>query len=219
MDIAEIIARVKKGESLSQEDRDFLSKYDHQKAIDDIAAAARRKALDEAKAAKARVAELEEKLQGLQDASDKAGLESSDKLAKLEKMVEKLTADYAKANAEKAALVRSQGIADIMSRNAIKAAKGIADKGLLRLFEDAIGDTDLADAEAVKKAVDQFKQDYGGMIAVEGVKVPSSGSPASQFSGANNPFKTGDIDKQAELFAADRQLYDALRAEAGAAKP
>ena len=217
MGIADILAKIQKGElSLTEEEKEFLKNFDLQKTLDDNAASARRKALDEAKTARARVAELESQLQSLQDTADKDGLESASKLSKLEKMVEKLTSDYEHEKAEKAALVRSQGIAGIMSANSIRAARGIADKGLLRLFEDAIGETALDDADAVKAVVEQFKKDYGGMIAVEGVKVPASGNPAtSMFSSANNPFKTGNVTEQSSLLLNSPEQARALAAEAG----
>ena len=147
MDIKDIIAKLRKGEALSSEERAEFDKFDYQKALDDAAASARRKAMDEAKSAKNRVTELEQKVQELQDAADKAGLDKDTDIAKLTKQVEKLSAAIDKANAERDALKRSQSIAEIMSGNAIKAAQGVADKGLLLLFENALGETDLGDAD------------------------------------------------------------------------
>ena len=218
MDIKDILAKISKGEAFSDEERAEVGKIDWQKIIDDNAASARRKAVEEAKTAKARVVELEAKVQELQDAATKDGIDKAGDIAKLTKQVEKLTASVEAANAERDALKRSQGIAEIMSSASIKAAQGVADKGLRLLFETALGKTALDDEEAVKAVVEQFKKDYGGMIAAGGSSAPRSGDPSSgQWSSANNPFKTGNLTQQAELFAANPEQARALQAEAEAA--
>lgn len=218
MEIKDIIAKLQKGEALSDEEKGAFGKFDLQKAIDDAAASARRKAMEEAKSAKAKAVELEEKLKEMQDAADKAGIDKDTDIAKLAKQVERLSAAVDKANAERDALARSQSIAEIMSGNGIKAAQGVAEKGLRLLFETALGETDLADAESVKSVVDQFKQDYGGMISAGGLSVPRSGSPTSPWNSANNPFRTGNLTQQAELLASNPEQAKALQAEAAASK-
>lgn len=217
MEIKDILAKLAKGEAFTDDEKAEVAKIDFQKILDDNAASARRKATDEAKKAQSRVVELEAKVQELQDAATKEGLDKDGSIAKLTKQVEKLTATVEKAQAERDALARSQSIAEIMSANSIKAANGVAEKGLKLLFETALGEAKLDDAEAVKTVVAQFKQEYGGMIAAGGVTVPRAGDPATPWSSANNPFKTGNLTQQAELFASNPEMARALQAEAAAA--
>jgi hypothetical protein len=158
MTYKDIAAKIAKNEALTDEERKFLADYDPDKAANDAAAAARRKAEQKAEEAEARLKAAEEKA-----AQAEAKLAAAGNAGKSE--IERLRADFAEAakklaglqeqvqrgETEKAALIRRQTLGEIRRKAGIQFANGL-DHGMLeRSFEGAFeGVTDLADENVVK---------------------------------------------------------------------
>lgn len=157
MNIKELIAKLAKGETLTDEEKQFVTDYDPEKAANSAAAAARKKAEAELKAAREKAAELEAQLAD-------AGNEGKTELEKLQKQVEKLNksiadkdAAIAKAAADQKKSARDSKIGKIMS--GMKLMDGV-DQDLVRMALDRalgeVGDDDLDKADVTKPILDGF---------------------------------------------------------------
>lgn len=228
MNIADIIAKLQKGEALTQEETQFFAAFDYSKAINDASASARRKAEKEAGEAKARADELQKAIDELQAGNATKGAEKDSEIAKLTKTVELLRQsqeatrkELEESKAAKAKMERESAIAEFAKANGIKAAANVSEKGVSDLFRLAVGDADVADADAMRVICEQFKKDNAGLIAVEGVKVPSSGKPNPAPSVENNPFakETWNATEQVKLAISNPQKAEALAKQAGAPMP
>ena len=228
MNIKELLAKLLKGETLTDAEKSFVEQYDPQKEIDTASAAARRKAEKEAKDALAKldaqnatVKELSEKLEAAEKAVNDAKGGNSAEIAKMQKQIAKLEAINTANEQKLAANARMEAIRAAVKTAGIAAAKGISPDALERLIDLSVGDTDVSDADAMKAVLDQFKAENPSMIAAEvkggsGVK----GDPnASKFTGIANPWKanTFNLTKQIEIMTAAPNTAKAMMAEAGVA--
>lgn len=222
MNIAEILAKVAKNETITDDERKFVAEFDFTKSLNDAAASARRKA--EAELGKSQ-ADVERLTKELEEARTETDGKANTEIAKLTRKLENLNAAFAEmkekanqAEADNARMIRDKAIADYASTNGIAPAKGIKEATFLKFFREAVGDTDIADAEAMKKVVEGFRSDYAGMIHNGGTAVPSSGKPVDKsFSSTVNPFKkeTYNLDACMSLINSNRSLAKSLAEEAG----
>ena len=121
MSIKDILAKVAKGETLTDEERSTLAAYDPQAEIDKASAAARRTAEKERDEFKAQAEKSAADLAAAIEAQKNP--EKDTQLAKLAKEVEKLTKKNAEAEAKLKATARMDAI-----RAAAKAKKIAADE-------------------------------------------------------------------------------------------
>ena len=165
MNIKDVLAKISKGETLTDEDKAIITDYDPDKAVNSSAAAAR-------KSAEAKLKEKESELQKLQDAIELQRAEAEEKanankpeLEKLTKEMEKLKKGLADKETsvqqliqEKRQMVRGGRIGRIMA--GLKFVEGL-DPEIVRLgIEKAlatIGDEDLESEDTVNPILEAFK--------------------------------------------------------------
>ena len=213
MKIKEVLAKVLKGEALTDEEKQFVGKYDEQAIIDTAAASARKKAEQERDGFKAKVDELTKAL----DDAKKSGAGSEDTIAKLQKDV----ANLLKANKESEAKIAAQARADAI-RKAVGDAKMSAAKGIsAALFDSAVDaafkGVDMSNAEVVKATIDKFKADNPALITVDGHGgVGTQGDPNAGGYQGPNPFskKSFNLTEGIKLMGSNPELAKSLQAEA-----
>jgi len=160
MTIKEILAKVAKGEALTDEEKAMAAGYDPDASVNSAAAAARKKAEADAEKARADLQSLTQKLSEAEaKLNDAAGKGKTD-LEKLSGQVATLTQQVQAAQAEKAKLVRQQKLDDVIRTSGIQFVKdvdgGIMRQALVREFE-GLPDDDLADAAKVAPIVGTFR--------------------------------------------------------------
>lgn len=230
MNIKDIIAKLLKGEALTDAEKAFAEQYDAQKEIDAASAAARRKAEKEAKDALAKLdaqnatlKELSEKLEAAEKAANDAKGGNSAELAKMQKQIAKLEAINAANEKTLKANARMDAIRSAVKAAGISAAKGISPDALERLIDLSVGDTDVSDADAMKAVLDQFKAENPSMIAaaVKGGSGLKGDPNASKFTGVANPWKAEsfNLTKQIEIMNAEPNTAKTMMTEAGVASP
>lgn len=167
MKLKDILAKVAKSEKLTDEESKFLASYDPDEATNNAAAAARRKAEQDAEEAKKAKADLEKQLADLTarlDATSKSKMSDAEKakadLDALLKKIADLETKWTAAEAEKSKLARKAKVDSVIQRSGIKFADGI-DHGILTtalagLFE-GMQDADLDREDAVKPVIERFR--------------------------------------------------------------
>ena len=155
MTIKELMAKIAKGETLTDEEKSFAGSYDPQKDIDSAASAARKKAEQERDGFKAKVEELTNQLAEAQ----KSGSASSETIKKLQTDV----ATLMKANKESTEKLAAQARADAIRKAASDAkvfcAKGISQNLFDRAVSAAFDGVDMANADVVKATLETFKKE------------------------------------------------------------
>lgn len=215
MNIKDILAKIAKGEALTDEEKSFAGGYDPQEAENAAAAKARRKAEGERDEWRKK-AEAASQLAEETAAKLKTPDEKDTELARLAKRLEKLEGVNKALEAEKAASIRTASIREAMKTAGITAAKGVDPETLQELITSRLRDTDLEDEDAVKTVFDTFKKSNPSMIAAGGIGgVGVKGKPGSSYSGPN-PFakETFNLTEQLELRNSDPELAGRLAAEA-----
>lgn len=213
MKLSEIIAKVAKGEQLTDEERSFLGGDALQKELDSASASARKKAESKAAESEAKLTELQQKLAELEAKGNPAATE----MQKLQKRLENLEKAKAEAEAKLAAQSHSAAIRKIAADNQISAAKGINAELFSKVFESAFDGVDLDDAEAVKTALQTFRDGNPAMISVGGIGgADSKGKGGIGLRPATNPFakKTFNLTEQIKLQMEQPELAKTLAAEA-----
>ena len=179
MKLAEILAKVAKGDALDDEEKKFAGEYDEQRILDAAAANARKKAEKEAKDAK----DALEKLQGEFDAF-KSQNDPAKKQTELDKAltrIAKLEKENADAKAQVAARDRTAKIRALAKEAGINPAKGVSSETIDLLVDNLMAKIDIEDADAVKAAFDGFKSSNAGLIAANTVGgIGIRGEPANQ---------------------------------------
>ena len=218
MKLKDIIAKASKGEALTDEEKKFLESYDPDKAVNDAAAAARRKAEEERDAAKK---ELEE-FKSIADEKDGANKTETGKLSdqvnKLSAKVEMLTKAKEDAEATTAAVQRSQGIHDAAKAAGITLAPKMMSEQLFhQMLEAHLSGVDIADNAALTAALDAFKADNPGIIAAPGGGTGGAGGAPGNGGKQVNFWKkeTENVTEQVALYARDPDKARAMAAEAG----
>lgn len=182
MKIKDILAKVAKGEKLSDEETKFLSEYDPDKAINDAAAAARRKAeQDAADSKKAQDAlaqqlkDLESKLaetsKGKMSDAEKAAADQAD----LRKQLADLSAKFAAKETETKQLARQAKVDAVIRASGIQFVKEVDASILTGALAGAlkdVADDQLDKTDVVTPILDGFKAKNKAVI------VDTSGSGA-----------------------------------------
>ena len=215
MKLAEVLAKVAKGESLTDEEKKFVAEYDEQKVLDTAAANARKKAEKEAKDAK----DALEKLQGEFD-EFKASNDPSKKQTELDKAltrIAKLEKENADAKAQVAARDRAARIRSLAKEAGINPAKGVSSESLDILVDSLMAKIDLDDADAVKTALDGFKTANAGLIDAGTVGgAGQKGQPGDKSYSGKNPFAKDsfNLTEQLKLRIENPEQATALEAAA-----
>lgn len=224
MKIEEIISKLLKGESLTDDEKSFAEEFNLQAEVDKTSASARREGEKKAKDAVARANTLQQELDTLKqkledgEATKKA---ADSELSKLAKKIAQLEKKNAENEAAIAASVRNDTIRDMAKAAGISAADGISEKALEALVHLAVGNTDVTDEDAMKAVFEQFKADNPSMIAAatkQGAGVRGE-QGKSAFAGLANPWKKDsfNLTKQIEIATKEPQLAATMKAEAGVA--
>lgn len=157
MNIKDILAKLAKGETITDAEKAFALEYDPDKSANSAAAAARKAAEKERDALKAKLAELEAALEDAGSAGKSEVEQLKAQVTKLTKAVETATANATKAEGEKRALVRGTKLDRILGT--LKFVDGL-DTTLPRLaLERALADLkdeDLDNEDAVKPIIEGF---------------------------------------------------------------
>ncbi len=224
MNIKDILAKLNKGEALTDDEKDFLSKYDPDADLNAAAAAARRKAESERDAAKAELerlkAEADKKAKADEDAKKASMTEEEKRKAEfkaLQTEVAQLKKEKAEESARAAALQRSQDIDRLREKAGIRFAANIDPAITTAAFAKAFDGLDnLADEKEVAARVKAFKDANLGLIADNtGHGSGLRGSPTGAREA--NPWakESENITKQAEIELSNPELASRLKAEAG----
>jgi len=216
MKLADILAKVAKGDALTDDEKKFAGEYDEQKNLDAAAANARKKAEKDAKDAK----DALEKLQGEFD-EFKSQNDPAKKQTELEKAlnrIAKLEKENADAKAQVAARDRAARIRALAKEAGVNPAKGISAETVDLLVDNLLAKVDIDDADAVKAAFDGFKSANAGLIAADtvgGVGVRGTPAGPAAFAG-RNPFlkESFNLTEQLQLKASDPAKYAELKAAA-----
>lgn len=208
----ELIAKLLKGETLTAEERGKLEAFDPDKAANDAAAAARKKAETERDAARTELAELKKTAA----ASGEAGKTEQQKLLA---RIEKLEKEKAEADAKSAALERARAIEAIRDKSGIKFIEGIDAELAKGIFSKQLdGLDDLTDEAAVNERIKSFREANKGLILSEqGGGTGRTGKPAGGTSATKNPWKKESFNLTEQIQLAQSNPAEAARLKAEAA--
>lgn len=217
MNIKDILAKLAKGETLTDAEKDFLGKFDLQKEIDAAASAARKKAEQERDKLKGDLAKLQQDFDAFKEENDPA--KAQDATAKLLKRIEKLEKDKAESDAKALSMERTAKIGALAKAAGIVPAKGVDSKTIDVLVGNLLKDVkDLDDEDAVKALFDDFKANNAGLIAAETRGgAGQKGEPGKGGWTGANPFdpKTFNLTQQCELQNNNPELAASLAQQAG----
>lgn len=234
MTIKDILAKLLKGETLTDEEKQFAEKFDIDKAMNDAAAAARRKA-EEAKTSAERERDtLKTQLEDLHrkiDAAGKSGQtdleKASGQIKALSDQVAALSTRLEKADKDKAAMARTQKLDALRQAAGIAFVTGVDDGAMSGLFRgefDGIADAQLADETVVKGVIDKFRGRFAGVIRDDSGH-GAGGHPHVGGGGggapAKNPWKkeTFNLTEQAKVMKENPAAAKRYAAEAGVTLP
>ncbi len=160
MQIKDILAKVTKGETLTDEEKQALAGFDPDAVVNSAAAAARKKAESDAAKAAQEAADLKAKLDAAMAKLTEAEGKGKTDLQKLQEQVATLSRQVETANAEKAKLVRQQKLDDVIRSSGLQFVKevdgSIMRSALVKEFE-GLPDDALADAEKVTPILNTFR--------------------------------------------------------------
>ena len=225
MTLKEVLAKVAKGETLTDAEKAFLAGVDPEKERDEAAAAARRKAEGERDTLKAQLDKLTADAAELKRQADEkaaAGMTESQKqtaaLAALSAQVAALTKGKEEAEARVNQANRSQAIREKAKAAGIILAPKTVNEGLFnQLMEAHLAGVDVADETALKTALERFKAENAGIIQAPGSGAGfKPGEPGVTPSG-KNPFHKDsfNLTEQVELVNRDPAAAKALAEQAG----
>lgn len=203
MSIKAILAKIAKGESLTDEEKSILNSFDP----DTVAAAARKKAEAEAKAAADKAAEMEAKLTELQEKIDNAGKTEAEKAKVEQAKIAKKLADYetqvATLAREKGDIVRGHKLASIAGK--MKFVDGVDRDlitGMLKAKLGTLKDEELDDDKAVEPVLKAFRESNKALLIDDsghGSGQKRDGSNPAGGAGAKSPEQQSDAERLAHL--------------------
>ena len=226
MNLKDVLAKINKAETLTDEEKAYLSKFDYDAELNAAAAAARRKAEGDRDALKTELDKLNaaaaEKAKADAEAK-KASMTAAEKQAAdfkaLQAKVAQLEKDKAEEAKRAAALQREQDIVRLREKAGIQFAANIdpaiTGSAFARAFD---GLDDLTNEQEVASRIKRFKDANLGLIADNtGRGSGLGGSPAGDALAKNNPWakETENITKQAEIELSNPSLAAELKAAAG----
>lgn len=203
MNIKAILAKLDKGEALTDEEKTFLKNFDP----DTVAAAARKKAEGEAKAAADKAAEMEAKLTELQEKIDNAGKSEAEKAKVEQAKIAKKLADYeARVETlarEKGEIVRGHKLAGIAGK--LKFVDGVDRDlitGMLKAKFGTLKDEQLDDEKEVESVLKGFRESNKALLIDDsghGSGQKRDGSNPAGGAGAKSPENQSDAERAAHL--------------------
>ena len=218
MKIADILAKVAKGEALTDPEKEFVKAFDPDKAADDAAAGARKKAEAERDAVRAELDALKRKA----DDDGKKGLSEIEKLTatvkELNGKVNDLTKAKAEAEARAAAVKRSQDIRDAAKAAGITLApKTVSESLFFQMLEAQLSKVDITDKAALDAAMAAFKTDNPGIIAAPGGGTGGAGGEPGKGGTAKNPWAKDsfNVTEQIQLLQSNPDLARSMAAQHG----
>jgi hypothetical protein len=230
MNLKEILAKLAKGEALTDAEKDFLAKFDPQKAIDDAAAAARRKSETDAKAAKDEADAARRERDDLKAQAEEAANKGKPEIDRLKADNEKLKAKIvelektvATLSGERQALTRDAKLTKIIQGSGLDFVQKVDRDAMIGILKNRFGDLkddELEDATKTKPILDAFRSANEAVIA-DTSGHGSGGDPLKRltFKGAavKNPWKkeTRNLTLQGAILKEDPALARRLQAEAG----
>lgn len=216
MKLADILAKVAKGDALTDEEKTFAGEYDEQKILDTAAASARKKAEKDARDAKDALEKLQSEFDEFKSQNDPAKKQTE--LDRALTRIAKLEKENADAKAQVAARDRTARIRALAKEAGINPAKGISPETIDLLVDNLMAKIDIEDADAVKTAFDGFKSSNAGLIAADTVGgAGHRGQPAGAalFPGKNPFLKDSfNLTEQLQLKVGDPAKYAELKAAA-----
>lgn len=205
MTIADILAKVRKGDTLTAEEKTFLEGYDPQRDLDGAAAAARKKAEADASKAAQDLEAAQKQLTELQAKLAEAGSKGKTDLQKLQEQVATLTAQIEAEKAEKTKLIRVQKLDDVIRRSGVQFVQEVDGNIMRRALESEFGglsDEDLASDVKVKPVLDTFRARNKAVI----LDTSGHGSGGATHDGSLKAGGTGLDGKPVDkMTAAERQ--------------
>jgi len=202
MNIKELLAKVLKGEALTDEEKAALAAFDPDKAANGAAAAARKAAEKERDTLKAQLDELQAKLDEAGNAGKSEVEQLKAQVAKLTKAVETAQAAATKAESDRKALLRGTKLDRIVG--GLKFVDGI-DVSLPRLaLERALADLkdeELDNADLVQPIVSGFMEKNKAILLDQ--SGGGAGTPPKDRAGAgggsSDPAKMSDAERVKKL--------------------
>lgn len=205
MNAKELIAKLTKGEKLTDAEAKFLNEYDPQKQADEAAAAARRAAdakLKEATDALAKYKSEQEAAAAKAEEERKAKLTEQERLQESVKTLTSQIADLQKANAESEAkaaqLARTNRIGQIRQAHKISFVDGVDADLAAGAFSKAFdGFEDFDNADEVASRVKGFTERNKALI------IDTSGAGTGEPAGESA--RSAQLKKVEEMSHADRE--------------
>jgi len=187
MNIKELLAKISKGEALTDEEKAFVAAYDPDKAVNSSAAAARKSAEAKLKEKEAELLKMQTDIEALKVEAEEKANANKPELEKLTRELEKLKKGLAEKETavqqliqEKRQMIRGGKISRVMA--SLKFVEGL-DPDIVRLGVEkslaAIGDEDLESEDVIKPILESFKAKNKAIL------VDTSGH------GGGNPPKNG----------------------------
>ena len=206
MKVKDILSKVIKGEALTDAEKQFLTDYDADKAVNDTRTELEKK-----------LKAVEDKAKALEDEAGKAkGADAT--VQALQKKVDDLMKKNADVEAKEKSRARMDAIKAKAAEKGVTPLDGFNAKTFETLLDRAIGDVDVANATALDAAMETFKTENAVLIkAKSGTSTAVKGNPNPAPSAGPNPFKkdTFNLTKQIELQTANPTEAKRLATEAG----
>jgi chromosome segregation ATPase len=230
MEIKNILAKILKGEQLTDEEKAFVATYDPAKEKDGVAAAARKAAEKERDEARQKAEEAQAKLdkikadaEALQKKQEEEKLTAEERFANsikdLNAKLEEMNARAQKAEADRLALERKTTILAEAKKAGVIPIKGVSSSFFDSAILSVTAGVNADDAEALKQAFESFKSENAALISTESPGgVPPSGDPKKAgVDYTENPWKkeSYNLTKQIEITEKDSALAARLKSEAG----
>ena len=232
MDIKAILAKIAKGEALTDAEKAFVKEFDPQTAIDTAAANARRKAEDKQKELETAKTEAEKRAIEAQQALDAKNNEGKPELEKLKTENERLKEQLQERDKtivdlsqDKETLTRQGELDRLFQAAGIAYVDKVDAKAQSGLFKGAFSELsidDLADETITGPIVEKYRTSNEAIIADKSGH-GSGGDPTGKImfnkSAISNPFakETFNLTLQGQIRTQDPELATRLESEAKAA--
>jgi len=190
MNIKELLAKISKGEALTDEEKVFVAAYDPEKVVNSTAAAARKSAEAKLKEKEAELQKLQSDIETLRTDADEKANANKPELEKLTREMEQLQKGLAEKETavqqlvqEKRQMIRNGKVSRIMAT--LKCVEGL-DPEIVRLGVDkslaTLSDEDLDSEDTVNPVIEAFKAKNKAILA--DTSGHGGGGPPNDGSGA-----------------------------------
>jgi len=208
MNIKELLAKISKGDALTDEEKEFVAAYDPEKVVNSTAAAARKSAEAKLKDKEAELQKLQSDIEALRVEAEEKANANKPELEKLTREMEKLKKGLSDKESavqqlvqEKRQMIRNGKIGRIMT--GLKFVDGL-DPDIIRLGVEksleAISDEDLDSEDTINPVMEMFKAKNKAILA--DTSGHGSGNPpkdAAGSTGAKTVDKMSASERAADL--------------------